>query len=85
MAGNLIFPIGFDIEAGVKAAEKNADKYLRQLENAIKSRPVKLDVAINAGDGKHSMIFQIMVGCVNAFCKSIAKKTGKASRQYSNY
>ncbi len=42
----LIFPIGFDLEEGVKAAEKNADAFLQRLQKAINSQP--LAIKINA-------------------------------------
>ncbi len=42
----LIFPIGFNLEEGVKAAEKKADAFLQRLQKAINSQP--LAIKINA-------------------------------------
>ncbi len=48
MNDNLIFPIGFDLEAGFKAAEKNADVVLRRLETALNRRPLSVPVTMDA-------------------------------------
>ena len=47
MADNLIFPIKFDLERGVIEAGKDADRYLRQLENTLRQKPIQLDVTID--------------------------------------
>lgn len=52
MADNLIFPVKFDLEAAVRKAQGDADKYLRQLQTTIHSKPLAIDLKIvNAGSG----------------------------------
>lgn len=52
MANNLIFPVKFDLEAAVRKAQGDADKYLRQLQTTIHSKPLAIDLKIvNAGSG----------------------------------
>lgn len=52
MANNLIFPVKFDLEAAVRKAQGDADKYLRQLQTTIHSKPLAIDLKIvNAGNG----------------------------------
>ena len=48
MADKLIFPIGFDLEAAVKEAQGNADKYLRQIESAMNRKPIVLKAEVDA-------------------------------------
>ncbi|MDE6535195.1 MAG: hypothetical protein K2K82_04200 [Muribaculaceae bacterium] len=48
MADKLIFPIGFDLEAAVKEAQGNADKYLRQIESAMNRKPIALKAEVDA-------------------------------------
>lgn len=57
MADNLIFPIGFDLEAGIAKAQGDADKLLRKLEMQIKSRPLAVNLKIeNASEGSINQI-----------------------------
>ena len=70
MADNLIFPIGFDLEKGIKEAEKNADIYLRRLENTLRQKPIRLDVAIDrAAPGSLDAIRNRMDEVVKEFNK----------------
>lgn len=48
----MIFPVKFDLEAAVRKAQGDADKYLRQLQTTIHSKPLAIDLKIvNAGSG----------------------------------
>ena len=44
MADNLIFPIGFDLEKGVKEAMGQADVVLRRLQKTIDGRPLTIPI-----------------------------------------
>ncbi|WP_289733867.1 hypothetical protein [Paramuribaculum intestinale] len=48
MADNLIFPIGFDLESGVKDAIKKGDAALRQIEAAMNRKPIVLRAEVDA-------------------------------------
>lgn len=48
MADKLIFPIGFDLESGLKQAQIDINRTVRRLEDAIKSQSVKLPVGFDA-------------------------------------
>lgn len=52
MADKLIFPIGFDLEAGLKAAEGDFNRVARQLENAVKKNPVKVPIGFDEATAK---------------------------------
>lgn len=52
MADKLIFPIGFDLEAGLKAAEGDFNRVARQLENAVKKNPVKVPIGFDETTAK---------------------------------
>lgn len=70
MADNLIFQIRFDLEKGIKEAEKNADVYLRRLENTLRQKPIRLDVAIDrAAPGSLDAIRNRMDEVVKEFNK----------------
>lgn len=57
MADNLIFPIGFDLEAAVKAAQGDADRALRRLQTLINAKPLAVNLKIpDAGSGSISEI-----------------------------
>ena len=47
MADKLIFPIGFDLESGIKAAEGKADNLLRQLEHRMNQHPLQVKVEMD--------------------------------------
>ena len=65
-----MFPIGFDLEKGIKEAEKNADVYLRRLENTLRQKPIRLDVAIDrAAPGSLDAIRNRMDEVVKEFNK----------------
>lgn len=70
MADNLIFPVKFDLEAAVRRAQGDADKYLRQLENTLRQKPIKLDVAIDgAAPGSIDAISKRMAALSTEFNK----------------
>lgn len=48
MADNLIFPIGFDLEKGVKDVISRSDTYLRQIEHAMNRKPIILKAEVDA-------------------------------------
>ena len=48
MADNLIFPIGFDLEKGVKDVISRSDTYLRQIEHAMNRKPIVLRAEVDA-------------------------------------
>jgi hypothetical protein len=52
MADKLIFPIGFDLESGLKAAEGDFNRVARQIENAIKRNPVKVPIGFDEATAK---------------------------------
>lgn len=81
MADNLIFPIQFDLEAAVRKAQGDADKYLRQLQTTIHSKPLAIDLKIvNAGSGSLNEISKRMRDIVSEWnnmseAERIASKT----------
>lgn len=79
MADNLIFPVKFDLEAAVRKAQGEADKYLRQLENTLRQKPIKLDVAIDgAAPGSIDSISKRMSALSQEF-----NKLAEAQRVYN--
>ena len=48
MADNLIFPIGFDLEKGVRDVIAKGDIYLRQIEHAMNRKPIVLRAEVDA-------------------------------------
>lgn len=57
----MIFPVKFDLEAAVRKAQGDADKYLRQLQTTIHSKPLAIDLKIvNAGSGSLNEISKRM-------------------------
>lgn len=48
MADNLIFHVKFDLEAAVRKAQGDADKYLRQIEHAMNRKPIVLRAEVDA-------------------------------------
>lgn len=81
MADNLIFPVKFDLEAAVRKAQGEADKYLRQLQTTIHSKPMAIDLKIvNAGSGSLNEISKRMRDIVTEWnnmseAERIASKT----------
>lgn len=81
MADNLIFPVKFDLEAAVRKAQGDADKYLRQLQTTIHSKPLAIDLKIvNAGSGSLNEISKRMRNIVTEWnnmseAERIASKT----------
>lgn len=81
MADNLIFPVEFDLEAAVRKAQGDADKYLRQLQTTIHSKPLAIDLKIvNAGSGSLNEISKRMRNIVTEWnnmseAERIASKT----------
>lgn len=81
MADNLIFPVKFDLEAAVRKAQGDADKYLRQLQTTIHSKPLAIDLKIvNAGSGSLNEISKRMRDIVTEWnnmseAERIASKT----------
>lgn len=81
MADNLIFPVKFDLEAAVRKAQGDADKYLRQLQTTIHSKPMAIDLKIvNAGSGSLNEISKRMRDIVTEWnnmseAERIASKT----------
>ncbi|WP_290437743.1 tape measure protein [Muribaculum intestinale] len=47
----LIFPIGFDLEKGVKEAQNDVDGYLRRIANAVKKHPITVKVQVDTKSG----------------------------------
>lgn len=52
MADKLIFPIGFDLESGLKAAQDKFRSVAGQIENAIKRNPVKVPIGFDEATAK---------------------------------
>lgn len=81
MADNLIFPVKFDLEAAVRKAQGDADKYLRQLQTTIHSKPLAINLKIvNAGSGSLNEISKRMRDIVTEWnnmseAERIASKT----------
>lgn len=81
MADNLIFPVKFDLETAVRKAQGDADKYLRQLQTTIHSKPLAIDLKIvNAGSGSLNEISKRMKDIVTEWnnmseAERIASKT----------
>ena len=50
MADNLIFPVKFDLEAAVKAAQGDADRLLRRLQTTINAKPLAVNLKIDGAD-----------------------------------
>ena len=48
MADNLIFPIGFDLEKGVKDAQVQMDSVLRRLQKTIDGKPLTIPMSLDA-------------------------------------
>ncbi|MCM1216510.1 MAG: tape measure protein [Alistipes sp.] len=46
----LIFPIGFDLEKGVKEAGKNWDQYAKKLESELAKRAIKVKLSIDTSN-----------------------------------
>ncbi|WP_297448683.1 tape measure protein [uncultured Alistipes sp.] len=47
----LIFPVGFDLEKGVKEAQKDVDGYLRRIAKAVENRPISVKFQIDKDGG----------------------------------
>ena len=77
----MIFPVKFDLEAAVRKAQGDADKYLRQLQTTIHSKPLAIDLKIvNAGSGSLNEISKRMRDIVTEWnnmseAERIASKT----------
>ena len=48
MADNLIFPIGFDLEKGVKDAQAQMDSVLRRLQKTVDGKPLTIPMGLDA-------------------------------------
>lgn len=48
MADNLIFPIGFDLEKGVKDAQAQMDSVLRRLQKTVDGKPLTIPMSLDA-------------------------------------
>lgn len=48
MADNLIFPIGFDLERGVKDAQAQMDSALRRLQKTVDGKPLTIPMSLDA-------------------------------------
>lgn len=48
MADKLIFPIGFDLESGLKQAETDIKRISHQIESVIKNKPINIPVGFDA-------------------------------------
>lgn len=48
MANNLIFPIGFDLEKGVKDAQAQMDSVLRRLQKTVDGKPLTIPMRLDA-------------------------------------
>ena len=46
----LIFPIGFDLNEGVKEALKDGDKAIERLYNALAKKPITVKLKIDSGE-----------------------------------
>lgn len=77
----MIFPVKFDLETAVRKAQGDADKYLRQLQTTIHSKPLAIDLKIaNAGSGSLNEISKRMRDIVTEWnnmseAERIASKT----------
>ncbi|MCM1301916.1 MAG: tape measure protein [Bacteroides cellulosilyticus] len=52
----LIFPIGFDLEKGVKEAAADSDKFLKRIASAIEKHPISVKVQLDQKSGLSSTI-----------------------------
>lgn len=50
MADKLIFPIGFDLEAGIKEAQKDADRWLRDFEEEVTRKRIQLRLGVEGAN-----------------------------------
>lgn len=48
MADNLIFPIGFDLEKGVKDAQEQMDSVLRRMQKTVDGKPLTIPMSLDA-------------------------------------
>lgn len=71
MADKLIFPIGFDLEAGIKSAEGKADVLLRQLEHRMNQRPIQLNVEMDSS--KFAMFSRQFTSNIDGISNKIAQ------------
>ena len=87
MADNLIFPVKFDLEAAVRKAQGDADKYLRQLQTTIHSKPLAIDLKIvNAGSGSLNEISKRMRDIVTEWnnMSEAERVASKTSGEYTD-
>lgn len=52
----LIFPIGFDLEKGVKEAQKDADKMIARISKAFENHPITVKVQLDQKSGLSSTV-----------------------------
>ena len=82
MADKLMFPIGFDLEAGVKQVQKDWDsKYQKKISKAISDKPIEVKLKINA-EGFDKDLKQLRE-LADALKKSI-KDLSAAQKEYSD-
>lgn len=48
--GKLVFPVAFDIAAGVKEAEKDTEGFLNRMDSILKNRPLRLNAEVQGFD-----------------------------------
>lgn len=87
MADNLVFPIQFDLEAAVRKAQGDADKYLRQFQTTIHSKPLAIDLKIvNVGIGSLNEISKRMRDIVTVWnnMSEAERIAGKTSGEYTD-
>lgn len=74
MAQNLLFPIGFDLEAGVQKAIKEGDIALRRIEAAMNRKPIVLRAEVD------SKKFQTFSDSFSQSIDAINQKLNQANR-----
>lgn len=75
MAEKLIFPIGFDLEDGVKQVEKDWTNVQKRLQKTIDKNPLKLDLKLSSKD--------LDISGLNEYIKK-AKEAAQASKEVAN-
>ena len=62
MADNLIFPIGFELEKGVRDAQAQMDSVLRRLQKTINGKPLTIPMSLDAS--KCTTFEAALRGCI---------------------
>lgn len=78
MADNLIFPIGFDLESGVKDAIKKGDVALRRIEAVMNRKPIVLKAEVDANK------FQLFSRQFSNSIDGISAKLAQAQRIWNS-